>query len=208
MSDLILDDKRLNQKHWSDLRVDASPFRSAFEYAAIGMVLADTDGRCLAANRAFCEIVGYTEDELLKLEFARLTHPDDLPENLRLGRQLIDGDIDSFKYEKRYYHKQGQIVWILLSASLVRDDYGHPLYIISQIQDITERRHAEMAEREQRELAEALRDTARALSATRNLDELLDRILQHARRIVPHDAGMILLIDECGDAYMARYRDD
>jgi PAS domain-containing protein len=103
---LILADERLNQKHWSDLRVDASPFRSVFEYAAIGMVLADTDGRCLAANRAFCEMVGYTEDELLKLELARLTHPDDLPENLRLGRQLLAGEIDSFKYEKRYYHRQ------------------------------------------------------------------------------------------------------
>jgi PAS domain S-box-containing protein len=172
------------------------------------MVLADTDGRCLAANRAFCEIVGYTEDELLKLEFARLTHPDDLPENLRLGQQLITGEIDSFKYEKRYYHKQGRLIWALLSASLVRDDYGHPLYIISQIQDITERRQAECAERQQRELAEALRDAAQALSSTRNLDELLDRILQSAQRIVPHDVGAILLIDDQGGAYMARLRDD
>jgi two-component system response regulator NreC len=208
MSDLLLSDNRLNQKHWSDLRAEASPFRSAFEYAAIGMVLADTDGRCLAANRAFCEMVGYTEDELLQLEFAQLTHPDDLPENLRLGRQLISGEIASFKYEKRYRHKQGQIVWALLSASLVRDDHGHPLYIISQIQDITERKHAELAERAQRELAEALRDAVQALSSTHNLDELLDRILQSARRIAPHDASMILLLDEAGDAYMARYRDD
>src|SRR5512137_1671530 len=100
MSDSILADERLNQKHWSDLRVDASPFRSAFEYAAIGMVLRDTEGRCLAANRAFCEMVGYTEDELHQLEFAHLTHPDDLPENLRLGQQLIEGEINSFKYEK------------------------------------------------------------------------------------------------------------
>ena len=208
MSDPILANQRLNQKHWSDLRVDASPFRSAFEYAAIGMVLADTDGRCLAANRTFCEMVGYTEDELLKLELARLTHPDDLPENLRLSRQLIDGQIDSFKYEQRYLHRQGRVVWTLLSASLVRDDYGHPLYLISQIQDITERKQAEAAEREQRELAEALRDAAQALSSTRNLDELLDRILYSARRIVPHDVGAILLIDDRGDAYMARLRDD
>src|SRR5512135_3835098 len=109
MSDLILVDERLNQKHWSGLRVDASPFRSAFEYAAIGMVLADTDGRCLAANRAFCEMVGYTEDELLNFEFARLTHPDDLAEDLCLSQQLINGEIDSFKYEKRYLHRQGQV---------------------------------------------------------------------------------------------------
>jgi two-component system response regulator NreC len=208
MSDLLHSDQRLNQKHWSDLRVESSPFRSAFEYAAIGMVLADVDGRFLAANRAFCEMVGYTETELLKLEFARLTHSDDLPENLRLWHQLIGGEIDSFKFEKRYLHKHGLTVWALLSASLVRDDYGHPLYIISQIQDTTNRKHAEMAEHEQRELAEALRDTAQALSSTRNLEELLDRILRNAHRIVPHDVGTILLIDEHDDAYMARMQDD
>jgi PAS domain S-box-containing protein len=207
MSDLLRSDQRLNQKHWSDLRVESSPFRSTFEYAAIGMVLADTDGRCLAANRAFCEMVGYSEAELLCLEFARLTHPDDLPENLRLGRQLIDGEINSFKFEKRYVHKQGQIVWALLSASLVRDNDGYPLYVISQIQDITALKLAALAEREQRELAEALRDAAQALSATRNLDELLDRILASARRLVPHDASAILLIDDDGAAYVARSHD-
>ncbi len=204
MSDLLLSDERLNQKHWSDLRVESSPFCSAFEYAAIGMVLADTEGRCLAANRAFCEMVGYGEDELQNLEFARLTDPADLPENLRLGQQLIKGEINSFKYEKRYRNKDGQVIWALLSASLVRDDYGHPLYIISQIQDITERKHAESAEREQRQLAVALRDTAQALSTTRHLDELLDLILQNARRVVPHDAGAILLIDDHDAAYVAR----
>src|SRR5512141_1160258 len=172
------------------------------------MVLADTDGRCLAANRAFCEMVGYTEGELLSLEFARLTYPDDLPENLCLGRQLIDGEIDSFKYEKRYIHRHGDLVWTLLSASLVHDEYGHPLYIISQVQDITEYKRAAAAEREQRELAEALRDTAQALSTTRNLDELLDRVLEHALRIVPHDWSAILLIDDHGAAYVARSRDE
>ena len=75
MSDLFSSDQRLNQQHWSDLRVESRPFRSAFEYAAIGMVLADIDGRCLAANHAFCQMVGYAEAELLNLEFARLTHP-------------------------------------------------------------------------------------------------------------------------------------
>lgn len=207
MSDFLLSDDRLNQKHWSGLRIEASPFRSAFEYAAIGMVLADTDGRCLAANRAFCEMVGYTEDELLSLEFARLTHPDDLPENLRLGKQLIGGEIDSFKFEKRYLHQQGRVVWALLSASLVHDEYDHPLYIISQIQDITDRKLAEAAEREQRVLAEALRDTAQILSATRHLDELLDRVLESAGRIVPHDRSAILLIDDHGAAYVARLWD-
>jgi two-component system response regulator NreC len=206
MSDPILSQQPFTEQSWSTTRVDASPFRSAFEHAAIGMVLADTDGVCLAANRAFCEMVGYSEAELQKIEFAQITHPDDLQENLRLGQQLIRSEIQSFKYEKRYIHKQGHLIWTLLSASLVRDSDGHPLYIISQIQDISERRHAEAAERGQRELAEALRDTAEALSTTHNLDELLDRVLENAHRIVPHDLGAVLLIDDHRHAYFARTR--
>ena len=199
MSDPILNNPPFNAVLW-----DASPFRSAFEYATIGMVLGDIRGRCLAANRAFCEMVGYSEAELQTMEFARLTHPDDLAENLRLGQQLIRGEIQSFKYEKRYIHKEGHLIWTLLSASSVRDSDGRPLYIISQIQDITEYRRSAAAVREQRELAEALRDTAEALSTTQNLDELLDRVLANAQRIVPHDLGIILLIDDHRQAYFAR----
>ncbi len=83
MPEPILTDQPFNEQSWSTKRIDASPFRSAFEYAAIGMVLGDTDGGCLAANRAFCEMVGYSEAELQQLEFATITHPADLPENLR-----------------------------------------------------------------------------------------------------------------------------
>jgi PAS domain S-box-containing protein len=206
MSDQSLNNQSFNDPSWDAQRIDASPFRSAFEYAAIGMVLADMGGRCLAANRAFCEMVGYTEAELQTLVFARLTYPDDLQENWQLGQQLIRGEVPSFKYEKRYIHKNGHHIWTLLSASLVRDSDGQPLYVISQIQDITERKRAEAAEREQRELAEALRDTAEALSTTNNLDELLDRVLANAQRIVPHDFGAILLIDDQQQAYFARSR--
>ena len=125
---------------------------------------------------------------------------------MRLGQQLIRGEIESFKFEKRYIHKDGHLIWTLLSASIVRDGYGHPLYVISQIQDITEHKRAVAAEREQRELAEALRDTAEALSTTHNLDELLDRVLENAHRIVPHDRGIVLLIDDHQQAYFARSR--
>jgi PAS domain S-box-containing protein len=208
MSDPILNSQPFSESPWDAQRIDANPFRNAFEHAAIGMVLVDIAGVCRAANRAFCEMVGYREEELQKMEFAAITHPDDLQENLRLGAQLIHGEISSFKYEKRYRHKDGRLIWTLLSASLVRDPDGQPLYIISQIQDITERKHAEAAAREQRELAEALRDTAEALSTTHNLDELLDRVLENARRIVPHDRGIILLIDDQQQAYFARTHGD
>ncbi len=116
---------------------DAGPFRGAFEHAAIGMAIIDLDGRFLKVNPALTRIVGYSEAELLATDFQSITHPDDLEADLELARQLMRGDIDHYDMQKRYFHKDGRIVWILLSASFARDDSGMACYFISQIQDIT-----------------------------------------------------------------------
>jgi len=113
-------------------------FRSAFDHAAIGMAIVGLDGRWIQVNRAICKIVGRSEAELLATNFQSITHPDDLDSNLELVDQLIAGQIEDYQMVKRYFHKQGHIVWALLSVSLVRDKKGCPLYFISQIQDITE----------------------------------------------------------------------
>jgi two-component system sensor histidine kinase/response regulator len=118
-------------------------FRGAFDFAAIGMALVGLDGRWLRVNRSLCTIVGYSEEELLARDFQSITHPDDLDSDLEFVRQMRDGKISSYQMEKRYFHKQGQIVWVLLSVSMVRNADGEPLYFISQIQDITERKRSE-----------------------------------------------------------------
>jgi diguanylate cyclase (GGDEF)-like protein/PAS domain S-box-containing protein len=123
-------------------------FRSAFDSAAIGIALVGPDGRWLQVNRALCELVGYSESELLATTFQAITHPDDLEADLNLVRQLLAGEIRSYHMEKRYFHKQGHVVWILLSVSLVRDAQEKPLYFISQIQDTTARKQAAEALRE------------------------------------------------------------
>ncbi|MBW4592226.1 MAG: PAS domain S-box protein [Brasilonema angustatum HA4187-MV1] len=123
-------------------------FRSAFENAAIGKALVAIDGRWLRVNRSLCEIVGYCEAELLATTFQAITHPDDLDIDLDYVRQVLSDKIRYYEMEKRYFHKQGHIVWILLSGSLVRDTEGKPLYFIAQIQDITRRKQAELALRD------------------------------------------------------------
>ena len=120
-------------------------FRKAFGDSAIGMALVKTDGSFLQVNRALCEIVGYSEQELLSTSFQAITHPDDLEPDLAHLRQALDGQINSFQMEKRYFHNLGHIVWVLLTTSLVRSESGNPLYFISQIQDITERKRVEEA---------------------------------------------------------------
>ncbi|MFB2892503.1 PAS domain S-box protein [Aerosakkonemataceae cyanobacterium BLCC-F50] len=125
------------------LKESEARFRNAFDYAAIGMAIVGLEGEWLKVNRSICEIVGYSESELLNTTFQAITHPDDLEKDVNLMQQLLAGEIRYYHLEKRYIHKLGYTVWILLSGSLVRDTEGKPLYFISQIQDITERKLAE-----------------------------------------------------------------
>ncbi len=122
------------------LRESQERFSCAFHDAAIGMALVRIDGQWLQVNSALCELVGYTEQELLTTNFQAITHPDDLDADLSYVRQMLEGSIRTFQMEKRYFHKRGHLVWILLSVSLVRDLSGEPLYFIAQIQDITGRK--------------------------------------------------------------------
>jgi PAS domain S-box-containing protein len=120
-----------------------SLFQNAFEFAAIGMALVSTEGKWLRVNRAICEISGYSEAELLKRTFQEITHPDDLDLDLENVHKMLASEINTYQMNKRYYHKNGSIVWVLLSVSLVRAESGEPLFFISQIQDITRQKTSE-----------------------------------------------------------------
>jgi PAS domain S-box-containing protein len=137
------------------LRESQERFSSAFGDAPIGMALVGTDGRWLQVNRSLCEIVGYTEQELLATTFQAITYPDDLDADLAQVRRVLGGAIQTYQMEKRYFHKQGRIVWILLNVSLVRDPQGNPLYFIAQIQEITERKRTQEELKKAKESAEA-----------------------------------------------------
>lgn len=128
-------------------------FRDAFEYSAIGMALVSIEGRWLKVNSQVTEIVGYTEEELLGKTFQDLTHPDDLFADLDNVEKLLKGKINYYNLEKRYIHKNGHVVWVLLSVSLVRDSKGNASHFVAQLKNITERIHAQMAlEKVNREL--------------------------------------------------------
>ncbi|WP_369925352.1 EAL domain-containing protein [Xanthomonas sp. NCPPB 2632] len=136
------------------LRESERRFSLAFRHASIGMALVWPDGRWLQVNEALCGMLGYTENELLSTAFQDVTHPDDLAGDLALVDTLMTGDRPSYLLEKRYVHRDGHTVHGLLSASLVRDEHGEPLYFISQVQDITERKAFEDALFRERELAQ------------------------------------------------------
>src|SRR5215211_5869241 len=129
----------------SALRESEQRFRGSFERAATGMALVGTDGRFLGVNKSLCEILGYTERELLGKTFQETTHPDDLEVDLEHLRRLLVRVVRTYQTEKRYLHKDGHVVWTLLSVSVVHDEEDEPLYFICQIQDVRERKKVEKA---------------------------------------------------------------
>jgi PAS domain S-box-containing protein len=119
--------------------------RATFEQAAVGIAHVGTDGRWLRVNDKLCSITGYPRDELLKLTFQDITHPDDLAKDLKHVSQILEGKIKTYSTEKRYLRKDGSQVWVALTVSLVRTAEGEPNHFISVVQDIAERKRAEEA---------------------------------------------------------------
>jgi len=123
------------------LNASEERFRATFEQAAVGIAHVAPDGTWLRVNQRLCEIVGYTHDELLKTTFQQITHPDDLEADLeQLNLVLTGGHFDTYAMEKRYFRKDGAMVWVNLTVSLVRGSDGTPAYFISIVEDINARK--------------------------------------------------------------------
>jgi PAS domain S-box-containing protein len=133
------------------LRESEERFRATFEQAAVGIGDVGIDGRWLRVNQRLCEMLGYTREELLQRTVDDVSHPDDLVADLATARQMVAGEIAQYSREKRYVRKNGGLLWVNLTASLVRDPGGAPKYFIAVAEDITTRRRAEEALRESEE---------------------------------------------------------
>lgn len=129
------------------LRESEARFHAAFKNAALGISLVGLDGRFRDVNPTFCEIIGYTREELLGKTFGDITHPSDLDEDWDRARKVISGELSTYTIEKRYIRKNGTFVWVCLSVSLMRADDGAPRMFVSMIQDIDQRKRAEAAVR-------------------------------------------------------------
>ncbi|MEH1943330.1 MAG: PAS domain S-box protein [Nostoc sp.] len=124
------------------LRESEERFRAAFHQAAVGIAHVAIDGRWLLVNQKFCDILGYTAEEVQLLTFQDITHPDDLNADLQYIDQILADNIQTYSMEKRYFRKDSSIVWVNLTVSLMREVCGEPKYFISVIEDITERQAA------------------------------------------------------------------
>lgn len=127
------------------VHLEDSLFWRAFHHAPIGMGLVSMDGRWLKVNPSLCKITGYSEEEFLQSTFQDITHPDDLQESLLQMKHLTEKKVENYQMDKRYFHKEGHVLWISLSVSRVDHPDGNPLFVIAQIQDISARKWEEIS---------------------------------------------------------------
>lgn len=201
-------------------------FHQAFLYAPIGMALVSITGEWIRVNKSLCDMLGYRQEDLLKRSFQDITYPDDLENDLTQMQQVLNREIDTYSMEKRYFHSNGHIIWVLLSVSLIRSEEGEPLYFVSQIKDITDnKKHTDILLRERQRLDNIIKSTAvgpwewridkkEAIWSTRaarllgyELSELQPDLLQAWRDLIhPADiAGSEKMLQKCFNKEMKYY---
>ncbi|MCF2489087.1 PAS domain-containing protein [Dyadobacter sp. CY347] len=185
------DDINTSKIQQEKLRISENTFSNAFHFSSIGLGLVAPTGLWLDVNPALCTLLGYSREELLKITFQDITHPDDLHIDLDFVQQMINREITTCQMEKRYFHRNGQIIWVLLSVSLVWELENKPKFFISQIVDISTIKHL-MAELELKNETLQL-NTADLAGKMRQLEEF-NRIVAHNLRGPAGNIKMLLEI--------------
>ncbi len=186
------------------LRESEQRFRATFEQAAVGISHASREGKFVRVNQKFCDIIGYTREELLERTFQDITHPDDIQVTLEYVRSLLAGEIETYSLDKRYLRKDGESIWVQLTASLVRTRQGAPKYFLCVVQDISDRkaaesalRHSEAQLRERAQREELLNRLSSQIRNSLELNTILETTTQEIRQM--------LQIDRCQFAWYRPY---
>lgn len=147
----VLTDITARKKAETKLKRSEKQFHAAFQASPLGMALISPTSDWIEVNAAFCQIIGYDIDELFSFNIRDITHPDDLKADAEHLKQLLEGAKDSFQLEKRYIHKDGSTVWVSVSVILIRDANDEPVHFVTQVLNLTDRKHMERALRRSEE---------------------------------------------------------
>ncbi|TNI38458.1 PAS domain S-box protein [Aeromonas veronii] len=179
-------------------------FRTIFERAGVGIAMVAPDGGWLRVNDALCQIVGYSQDEFIKLTFQDITHPDDLNTDLSLLQQLINNDIDHYQLEKRYITKSGRSVWIDLIVTKKLSINGELEYFISIIKNIQEQKEAEASlAKLHKELESRVETRTKDLQlANEMLSASIAQQLRFEQELRRREAELQMVLQNANDAYV------
>ena len=179
-------------------------FRTIFERAGVGIAMVAPDGGWLRVNDALCQIVGYSQDELIKLTFQDITHPDDLNTDLSLLQQLINNDIDHYQLEKRYITKSGRSVWIDLIVTKKLSINGELEYFISIIKNVQEQKEAEASlAKLHKELESRVETRTKDLQlANEMLSASIAQQLRFEQELRRREAELQMVLQNANDAYV------
>ena len=182
-----------------DLRASEERFHKAFAQAAIGMSLAGTKGNFVQVNDAFCDILGFTREELRGLDSHTVTHPDDRERDAKLTRRMLAGEINDYVIEKRCVKRDGNVVWVRISVSLARDADGNPSDIITLTEDISVRKAAEAVLARRARLIALGADVGIALTRIQDLREALRNCVESVVTNVDAALARIWTLNAAGD---------
>jgi PAS domain S-box-containing protein len=194
------------------LRESEEKFGNAFRHSPHGMAFVSVEGRWLKANRALCEMLGYSEEELLQQSITDVTHPDDIATDLEQLRRLVAREISNYQRMKRYLHKDGRTIWVSLAVSVVHTSDGLPAYFIGQMQDVTLQKEMQERSLEAQHLA-GVAETATAVA--HEMNNVLTVLLMNAELLaqeataeeIPGIASEILAASTRIAATVQRLRD-
>jgi diguanylate cyclase (GGDEF)-like protein/PAS domain S-box-containing protein len=187
------------------LRQANDAFRATFEQAAVGIAHVALDGTFLRVNQALCDLLSYSADELMATTFQRITFPPDLEKDLAMTEPLLSGQQRSFAMEKRYITRDGALIWINLTVSLLRHSDGLPHYFVSVVEDIQEKKLAELAlQRLNADLEERIAERTCALEeSNRSLQVEVERRMRSEMRLKASEEHFRTIIESANDAFVA-----
>ncbi|MHB8840909.1 MAG: SpoIIE family protein phosphatase [Candidatus Aquicultor sp.] len=192
------------------LKESEARFRKVFEEGPLGMAIEGLDYRFVKVNARLSQMLGYTEQELTRLTFPEITYPDDIDKDVGFAQQMVRGELPPYQTEKRYIKKNGELFWASTTVSIVRDEKGNPLYFLTMVEDIEDRKRAEIDNsrlfgeltRSTEELdkrskrLQTLLDVALDMTSGLKLDELMYKIARNAAELTGADVGAVGLVNE------------
>ncbi len=185
-----------SKKTQEELMISENRFKNAFDHAVMGRAIANISGKFIMANKAFCDMLKYTEEEVLTKGWQDITHPEDLEQSGEYVSQILNEEIPSFSFAHRLLPKYGDKVWVDLNVVLIKDSAGHPQYFLGDIVNITDRVFAENKITEFAQRTTAINEAGHVLTQSLDFETVANRCVKRVIDIFNADDTTVFLLDQ------------